>query len=285
MQTIQKAVNGNSCFVNGITIHYLHYKSDGPTVILMHGLTANAHAFDGLIAAGLFPAYNVIAVDLRGRGQSSQPEQGYSLAEHAKDIIGLLDHLKIDKAIIGGHSFGALLTFYMTRYYPQRIEKMIIMDAAVRMHERTKEMLGPAMSRLGQTFSSFNAYLEKVKQAPYITFWDEQMVSYYQADVHTNEDGSVRCIPRLTNMVEAVNGVLAEPMAEHIQYASQPAILINGPGVYTMEAALLPKANALETVQLMKNCTYVEVPGNHQTMLYGDGAEGIVNAIKAFLKH
>lgn len=274
------------CYVetNGIRLHYLHFTGDGPTLFLMHGLTANAHAFDGLIAAGLVPAYNVISIDLRGRGESDQPPTGYTLEEHAKDIIGLLDYLKVDKAIIGGHSFGALLTFYLARYYPERIAKMIILDAAVRMHERTKEMLGPAMSRLGQRFPSFEIYLGKVKQAPYLNFWDEHMLSYYRADVKALEDGNVTCIPQLHHMVEAVNGVLAEPMAEHIQYATQSAILINGPSVYTMDAALLPKENALETVQLMKDCMYVEVPGNHQTMLYGEGAKAIVKALKQFLE-
>ena len=283
--TMSTAFIEKHCFVNDLNIHYLHYKGNGPTLFLMHGLTANAHAFDGLIAAGLAPDYSVISIDLRGRGKSDQPAQGYSLAEHAQDIIGLLDHLKVDKAIIGGHSFGALLTFYMSRYYPERIDKMLIMDAAVRMHERTKEMLGPAMSRLGQQFPSFDSYIDKVKHAPYITSWDPQMESYYQADVKVNGEGGVTCIPRLENMIEAVNGVLAEPMAEHIQYATQPALLINGPGVYTMDAPLLPKENALETVGLMKNCTYVEVPGNHQTMLYGAGAQAIVKAINQFLEN
>lgn len=268
---------------NGIKLHYLHYKGNGQTIVLMHGLTANAHAFDGLIAAGLSPTFNVISIDLRGRGQSDQPEHGYTLAEHAKDIIGLLDHLKIEKAIIGGHSYGALLTFYMARFYPERIEKMIVLDAAVRMHERTKEMLGPALSRLNQVFPSFEFYLDKVKAAPYISFWDEEMVSYYRADVKEAQDRTVFCIPKLAHMAAAVNGVLSEPMTDYIQHATQPAILINGPGIYTMGAALLPKENALETVNMMRDCAYVEVPGNHQTMLYGPGAIAIVKEITEFL--
>ncbi|MEK7226235.1 MAG: alpha/beta hydrolase, partial [Bacteroidota bacterium] len=60
-------------------------------------------------------------------------------------------------------------------------------------------------------------------------------------------------------------------------------ILINAPGVYTMEAALLPEGNAMETVEMMKNCIYAKVQGNHQTMLYGEGAKEIVSIIKHFL--
>ena len=274
----------NSIATNGINLHYLECKGDGPTIILMHGLSANAHAFDGLIAAGLAPAFNVISIDLRGRGQSDKPDTGYTMMDHAKDIIGLLDKMNIEKAIIGGHSFGALLSLYLATHFPERVEKLLILDAAAKMHENTREMLGPSLSRLGQTYPSLEYYIDKAKQAPYIDFWDENIESYYNADVKINADKSVSCIPQLQNMVFAVNGVLAEPWAEYLKTVEQPTLLINGPGIYTMGAALLPKENALETVAMMKNCSYVEVPGNHQTMVYGEGAKAIVKAIKEFIK-
>ncbi len=269
---------------NGIRLRYIESKGDGPTIILMHGLTANANAFDGLIAAGLSPAFNVISIDLRGRGKSDQPADDYTMAAHAKDIIGFLDSLKIKSAVIGGHSFGALLTFYLAAHYPDRVEKMILLDAAAKMHPNTKEMLVPALSRLGQAFPSFEAYLNKVKEAPYINFWDEKMTSYYRADVKDNDDKTVTPIPQLNNMLLAVNGALAEPWLDYIQGVNKPAILINGGGIYTLDAPLLPEENARETVAMMKNCRYLKIPGNHQTMLYGDGAKEIVNAIKTFLQ-
>jgi pimeloyl-ACP methyl ester carboxylesterase len=269
--------------VNGIHLHYIDYEGEGPKIILMHGLTANAHAFDGLVAEGLSPAFHVLSVDLRGRGQSDAPAQGYTMEDHAKDIIGLLDALHLESAIIGGHSFGALLTLYLAANHPERVEKLVLLDAAARMHPNTREMLGPALGRLGQTFPSFDAYIEKVKSAPYLTFWDNHMLSYYQADVQQKKDGSVMPIPRPSHMTEAVNGGLGYPWLEYIQNIEQPAILINGPGVYTMEAALLPEENAKETADMMRNCHYVKVSGNHQTMLYGEGAKQIAAAIKSFL--
>jgi pimeloyl-ACP methyl ester carboxylesterase len=269
---------------NGINLHYLNFAGDKPTLLLMHGLTANAHAFDGLIAAGLSPAFNVISIDLRGRGLSEQPATGYTMAEHAKDIIGLLDNLQIKKAVIGGHSFGALITFYLAAHYPERIEKMILLDAAARLHESTREMLIPAMSRIGQTFPSFDAYLNKVKTAPYFTFWDDEMLSYYKADVKENEDGTVTQRSQPGHITEAVTKVLAEPWLDYIKGVPHEALLINGPGIYTMGNALLPMEYAMETVNMMKQCTYIAVEGNHQTMLYGNGAVQITAAIKSFLK-
>ena len=269
---------------NNIKLHYLEFEGNGPTIIFMHGLSANAHAFDGLVAAGLSPAFHVLSVDLRGRGESDAPETGYTMKEHAEDIIGLMDALQIEKTILAGHSFGGFLALYLAKFYPGRVDKMILMDAAANMHPNTKEMLGPALSRLGKTFPSFEAYLEKVKSAPYISFWDEKMQSYFAADVKTNADRTVSCIPQSEHMMEAViKGSLGEPWIDYLKTVEHTSILINAPGVYTMEAALLPEENAMETVELMKNCIYAKVPGNHQTMLYGDGAKEIVSIIKHFI--
>lgn len=268
---------------NGIQLHYLEFKGSGPTIILTHGLTANAHAFDGLIREGLSPAFHVLSIDLRGRGKSDQPDKGYSMEDHAKDILGFMDSLNISSAIIGGHSFGALLSLYLAANHPQRVEKLILMDAAARMHANTKEMLVPALSRLGQKFPSFDFYIEKVKSAPYLSFWDTQMETYYKADIKDNDDGTVTPVPQLPHMTEAVNDGLNYPWLEYIQNIKHPSLLINGPGIYTLDAALLPEENAMETVNMMQDCLYVKVPGNHQTMLYGDGAKEIVEAIKYFL--
>lgn len=277
-------MRNNFINTNSIRLHYLEFEGEQPTIILMPGLTANAHSFDGLIAAGLSPAFNILSVDLRGRGESDAPDSGYTMKEHAADIIGLMDTLNIEKTILAGHSFGGFLALYIAKFYPGRVDKLILMDAAANMHPNAKEMLGPALGRLGQKFNSFDAYIQKIKTAPYLQFWDETMSSYYRADVKDNVDGTVSCIPQLSHMMEAVvKGSLGEPWTEYLSDIEHSAILINAPGVYTMEAALLPEENAIETVELMKNCIYAKVQGNHLTMLYGEGAKEIVSIIKHFL--
>ena len=269
---------------NNIQLHYLEFEGEQPTIIFMHGLTANAHAVDGLIAAGLSPAFRIISVDLRGRGETDSPDAGYTMKEHAADIIGLMDVLKLEKVILAGHSFGGFLALYLAKFFPGRVDKLILMDAAANMHPNTKDMLGPALGRLGQTFPSLDAYIEKVKAAPYLSFWDEQMLSYYKADVKINTDGTVACIPQPAHMMEAVlKGSLGEPWMDYLKAVEHETILINAPGIYNLDAALLPEDNAMETVELMKKGIYAKVPGNHQTMLYGEGAKEIVSIIKHFL--
>ncbi|QDA58779.1 alpha/beta fold hydrolase [Hymenobacter jejuensis] len=269
---------------NGIRLHYLDYPGPEPPLVLLHGLTANAYAFEGLIQAGLTTTRRILAVDLRGRGLSDKPATGYSMAEHAQDIIGLLDALQLDKAELVGHSFGALLSLYLAYHFPARVDKLVLLDAAARLHPQTREMLVPTMGRLGKTTSSFAEYLAQARQAPYLTIWDESMEAYYQADVQTNADGSVTPRSRPENIAECLTqGVFAEPWTEYIQAVQQPALLLNGTQNYALGAPLLPREFAEETVAMLPHGQYREVWGNHQTMLYGQGAQEIVQAITEFL--
>jgi pimeloyl-ACP methyl ester carboxylesterase len=273
---------------NGIQLHYLDFEGEKPTIVLLHGLSANAHAFDGLITAGLSPAHRVLSVDLRGRGLSDHPKQGYSMLEHAEDISGLLDALGLDQVILGGHSFGALVTIFMANHFPDRIRKVILMDAAARLHDNVREMVAPSMARLLETFPSFESYIEKIKAAPYLHGeWYPEMDAYYRADVEDLEGGGVRPRSKLSNIQQAIEGALAGGVEwlELIKKVPQPALLLQANEAYHLGAPILPRAYALETVDMLPKGQFVQVGGNHLTMLFGDGAKDIVKAIFEFVKN
>jgi pimeloyl-ACP methyl ester carboxylesterase len=268
---------------NRITLHCLDYRGNGPTVVLMHGLTANAHAFDGVLEAGILEGARIICPDLRGRGLSSMPAFGYSMQDHAMDIIGMLDAMGIKKVILGGHSFGGLLSIYIASLYPERVEKVILLDAGERLNTRAFEMLTPALSRLDKRFDSFEDYIEKLKAAPYLEFWDEAMRSYYRADVKDMEDGSVT--PRSTgaHVMEMSLGVFHIAWAPMFRRVKVPTLLLYASSDYNLGERILPESYALESISDLKQGVGKEVPGNHQTMLYGKGAKAIAQAILEFI--
>ncbi len=271
---------------NGITLHYLDHPGDAPTLVLLPGLTANAHAFDGIVQAGLSPRYRVVALDLRGRGLSDQPDGGYTMADHAADVLGLLHALGLERVVLGGHSFGGLLSMYLAAHCPERVTKLILIDAAAKLHPKTRELLQPTLARLGKPVSSWAAYIAAIRQAPYLhDWWDAAIEGYYRADVQTNPDGSVQARSRPATIAAAMEGALNEPWEKLVTRIAQPTILFNATGPYGAlgAPALLPAANARATVAALANGLYVEVPGNHMTMLFGDGARHIVEHLSAFL--
>lgn len=270
---------------NRINLNYVDYEAEGkPTLILLHGITANAHAFDGLVKHGLNDHFHLISADLRGRGQSDKPAFGYAMADHARDIIGLLDHLGIEKATLCGHSFGGLLSAYLAANYPERISGIILLDAAAELNPLATRMLTPVFSRLGNTYPSFEAFLDNMKKAPQNTFWEDVMESYYAADVYTNKDGTVSTNSNLANIMAVAMGVVSVSWSYIFEQVRQPAILINAVDPYTLGEVLLPGYKAMETVAMMPHAEYAIVNGNHHTMLYGENARKVVATILRFWK-
>ena len=272
--------------VNNIQLHYLDHRGGNGPIILLPGLSANAHSFDGLITAGLSPALRVLALDLRGRGLSDKPDSGYSMADHAADVLGLLDALDLDQVVLGGHSFGGLLTLYVAAHYPERVSKLVVIDAAGSMHPRVRELIQPSVDRLGKVLPSWDAYIDAMKQMPfYRGWWDPAIESFYRADVEIRDDGTVKPRSRPEAIIEAVDKALTEDWAQHLAAVKQPMLLLNALGSFGPQGAppVLPREQALETVHAVAAGQYVEVPGNHMTMLFGKGAQRIVEAITAFV--
>ncbi len=272
----------NYLAVNDINIHYIDHRSDGPILILLHGLTANAHAFDALID-GLQPSYRVICPDLRGNGLSDKPAFCYTVEEHVQDIIALIEHLGEKKVYIGGHSFGGYLAFYMAANYPHVVDKLVILDAAKSMNPIAPQMLSKAISRLDSVYPSFDDYIAHVKKAPYLDFWDHAMLSYYRADVEDLPKGHVKPRCNIMAVTEKSMALASIEWPDLIKEIEHHTILINALDNYTMGEPLLPEEIAKETVEMMKNAKYAGVDGNHQTMLYGNGAKQVVANIEGFL--
>lgn len=100
---------------------------DSKNLLLLHGLADCAVVWSSL-GAHLAKEYHIVAPDLRGHGESSKPETGYSSAEIIADLEALLTHLDWNQAHILGHSWGGkLATIWATRN-PERFSSLILVD-------------------------------------------------------------------------------------------------------------------------------------------------------------
>jgi pimeloyl-ACP methyl ester carboxylesterase len=271
---------------NGIRLRYLEHGTGGPTLVLLHGLTANAHCFDGLIAAGLADSMRVLAFDLRGRGESDQPET-YTLADHAADIIGAVDALGLDRVILGGHSFGGLLTFHLAAHHPDRVSCGIVIDAAAKIRPEVFDQIKPSLDRLDMTLPSWEHYLHFVKQMPYFGgWWDPAIEAFYRADIRENSDGTVRPRSRAAHIRAVIDGFKDLDWLSTVRMIQQPMLLVRAPGAYGPPGspAVIEAEQARVTIEHLKNARIVEVGGNHMTMLFGANAGAVVAAISSFVQ-
>jgi pimeloyl-ACP methyl ester carboxylesterase len=197
--------------------------------------------------------------------------------------MALLDHLGIDKIHVCGHSFGGLMASYLAYHHPERFERIVILDAAPQMNPKAAEMLGPALSRIDTRFTNFETYLETIRQAPYLHFWDPAMEAYYRADVATAADGSVEPISNLSDIIQIATHVSKVHWDTYFTGISHAVLLVVALDEYTLQMPLLPDQKAREIISRMQHATLREMHGNHQTMLFGDHARELVEMICAHL--
>lgn len=113
--------------VNGAKIHYLQTGS-GPDLVLLHGLGGNLAVWFLNMVPHLRNEYRITAVDLRGHGKSEVTSSGYTTADMAEDIKGLVGQIGIEKANILGHSWGADVALHFTILFPERTEKLVVVE-------------------------------------------------------------------------------------------------------------------------------------------------------------
>ncbi|ESZ55322.1 alpha/beta fold hydrolase [Mesorhizobium sp. C120A] len=108
----------------------------GAPVLFIHGVGMNAAIWQPQLErmAGRFDA---IAIDMLGHGQSPLPPQDPELADYADQAIRLLDHLGLDKVSVVGHSMGALVAQELALRAPERVRRIVSLNAVFR---RTPEL-------------------------------------------------------------------------------------------------------------------------------------------------
>jgi 3-oxoadipate enol-lactonase len=112
--------------VNGTDIAYADSGIDGPAVVLSHGYLMDHTMFDPQVAA-LAPDYRVITWDERGFGETAALRP-FSYWDSARDVLGLMDYLGLDEAVLGGMSQGGFLSMRAALLAPLRVRALVLID-------------------------------------------------------------------------------------------------------------------------------------------------------------
>jgi pimeloyl-ACP methyl ester carboxylesterase len=115
--------------INGITIHH-EVSGDGPAVLMTHGYSSTGRAWAEQHRA-LADLYRVISWDMRGHGETESPADPaqYSHDLTVADMRGLLGHLGIERAVIGGLSLGGTMSLAFHRRHPEMVRALVICDS------------------------------------------------------------------------------------------------------------------------------------------------------------
>ncbi|MEO7729111.1 MAG: alpha/beta hydrolase [Burkholderiales bacterium] len=134
--------------VNGIRIHYLDWGTPGQQpLILLHGIARVAHTFDHL-APHFTANYHVIAVDMRGHGDSAwDPAGGYVVEDYVNDIEALIAQLKLRNIVLWGNSTGGRVAQMIAGLHPELVSAVIVEDVGP---ERPREVSNRRADRMAR---------------------------------------------------------------------------------------------------------------------------------------
>ena len=141
--------------INGLRLHYLDFGNSGrPPLICIHGLSGNAHNFDGL-AAHFAADYHVISLDVRGRGDSQWgPANEYNHTIYSYDLAALVDHLGLSSVTLIGTSMGGMVAMLYAGGYPERVERMVLNDVGPEIDSAGIKRITDYMSTAPTEFAS-----------------------------------------------------------------------------------------------------------------------------------
>jgi lipase len=216
---------------------------EGPDpIVCLHGITAQHRAFNAA-ARYLEASRGLVGVDLRGRGDSDKPESGYSLEAHAADVVRVLDHLGLQRAVLAGHSMGGFVALKTALTFPERVRALVLLDGGWPRVESTpeesteeerqeaaalEEGLARAFKRLDMTFESPEAYLDfwfpgrnlKMEDLP------QDLADYYLYDLGEVEGGYRPKASRVAAEEDSPSVSSTSPTSEEVRGVDCPVALV-----------------------------------------------------------
>ena len=257
------------------------WPGEGTPIVAIHGLSSNAMFYVG-IAERLAGRRPLLAVDLRGRGDSDKPAEGYGMAAHADDVAAAMDAEGIERAVVVGHSMGAGVATVFAHRHPDRCAGVVLFDGGLQVFhdffarpELAAEFMESGKGiegRLHTTFADRAAY--RAHWAGLGVFTEDEWGPWVDAylDHDLGDDGRAKCLPAAIavdaiDLLQTAGAIAAEPIGvpvlaihatEGILHGTSP--LVQASAIERM-AATHPKFRALE------------VPGtNHYTIALTDPA-------------
>jgi lipase len=184
--------------VEGGTLRALRFGAGPNLAVGVHGITGSGMAWQA-VARHLPEDWTLVAPDLCGRGHSGDLGP-YGLRRHAEDVARVVERFPAGTAVVAGHSMGAYVALLATAQHPDRLHRLLLIDGGLPLpvpdgadtDQMLAAILGPALTRLQQTFASERAYLDFWRDHPALTdAWNADVEAYVRYDL-TGPPGAMR---------------------------------------------------------------------------------------------
>jgi pimeloyl-ACP methyl ester carboxylesterase len=266
--------------VDGGDLAVARWGDRGPVVVAAHGITAS-HLAWAAVGDHVANELTLIAPDLRGRGDSGGLPGPYGMAQHARDLLAVVDHVGATDVVVAGHSMGGLVATVFATMFPDRTRGALLADGGPALGNTPPEgtdvdvvlraVIGPAIGRLERTFTS---------REEYRTFWRthpafvgtgadlDRLDAYADYDLHGPEGAMRSKVDIEAVRADGRDTLINDTLRQAISGIDVPVVLLLAErGMRNEETPLFP-AEAVQDLRTRQGpLETIRVPGtNHYTI-------------------
>lgn len=268
--------------VNGNDIQVADYPGEKGPILAIHGLTGthkNMHYY----AEKLKGEYRFIAVDLRGRGNSSEADADTSIFRHAADMLELIEELKLENPILLGYSMGAFISAIVASRL-KTIQALILLDGAAKTTEHQRGIIQPSLGRISRHFDSQEHYTDEIKKiyANLGIQWTDVLQDTAEYEVGPAGSHWENKADESRIVADFESFYTFDP-AETGKDIECPTLLVYAEGSIGSMPPLFSLEDYKETQASIQKIQTVVSDCNHYTMVF-EQRNDIQNALDAFLK-
>lgn len=128
--------------IDGRKVHVFDLNPTGEkTIVMLHGLFSNLSLYFFSMGPKLARQHRVVLYDLRSHGLSERRDEGYTLEILSRDLLALMAKMEIPSAHLVGYSYGGSVALYTALHYPEKVERLALIDAPALNEEHIEKSL------------------------------------------------------------------------------------------------------------------------------------------------
>jgi pimeloyl-ACP methyl ester carboxylesterase len=215
--------------VNGLTLRVREWPSDGPPIVLAHGLASNSRIWDD-VAARLAGRYHVVALDQRGHGLSDRPTDGFAFDRVVGDLAGVVETLGLDRPTLVGHSWGGNVVLELAATHPGRPRGLVLVDGGFielsALPGRTWEQVQVEMAPPDLTHLTFAELLERARSGDPGRYWSPTVEATLRTSFTDGPDGRIRPSLRREDHLEILHALWQQRPSELFPRIDVPTLIV-----------------------------------------------------------
>ncbi len=260
---------------NGLRLHYLEWgKAPSPTLLLIHGGSAHAHWWD-FFAAAVADRYRVVCPDLRGHGDSGQPEPArYEIEDYVADVAAVVEATGARRLAVVGHSMGGAVAAAYAHRAGDAVEALVLVDMRVRTGAGSRRYLERLAQVPHPVYSSRAEGVRRFRLLPSAHGASRPVLEHVAAHGLRDLAGG-RSTPKFARAALAA-AALRDVSAE-LGALSCPLLFVRG-----AHSTAAPPAAAAEVCAVAPQARVVEIPDAHHHVML-DNPQAFERAVAGFL--